>query len=59
MLKGLGRGGWLTFTPDSRYAFVALTGRNQVEVVDTETKAVVRHLNAGKALKRNLVITLP
>jgi DNA-binding beta-propeller fold protein YncE len=53
------RGQWLTFTPDSRYAFVALTGRDQVAVVDTETKAVVRHLDAGKAPKRNLVITLP
>ncbi len=58
-LQLAGKGYWLTFTPDSRYAFVALSGRKQVAVVDTETKAVVRHLNAGQAPKRNLVITLP
>ena len=49
----------LTFTPDSRYAFVALQHRNQVAVVDTETKAVVRHLDAGEAPERSLVITVP
>jgi hypothetical protein len=27
--------------------------------VDTETKAVVRHLDAGEAPERSLVITLP
>jgi DNA-binding beta-propeller fold protein YncE len=58
-LQLTGQGESLTFTPDSRYAFVALTGRDQVAVVDTNTKAVVRHLDAGKAPRQNLVITLP
>ncbi|ETX06328.1 cytochrome D1 domain-containing protein [Candidatus Entotheonella palauensis] len=58
-LQLAGKGYWLTFTPDSRYAFVALRRRQQVAVVDTETKAVVRHLDAGQSPKRNLVITLP
>ncbi len=58
-LELTGKGYWLTFSADSRYAFVALTGLKQVAVVDTETKAVVRHLDAGKAPKRNLVINLP
>lgn len=53
--KGYG----ITFTPDSRYAFVALEHRKQVAVVDTETKAVVRHLDAGSTPDGNLVITLP
>lgn len=58
-LQLAGKGYWLTFSADGHYAFVALSGRKQVAVVDTETKAVVRHLDAGKAPKRNLVITLP
>jgi DNA-binding beta-propeller fold protein YncE len=58
-LQLVGQGSWLTFTPDSRYAFVALQRRKQVAVVDTETKVVVRHLVAGKAPAHNLVITLP
>jgi len=54
-----GKGYWLTFSPDSRYAFVALSNRNQVAVVDTKSKDIVQHLDAGKAPKRNLVLTYP
>ncbi len=54
-----GKGYWLTFSPDSRYAFIALKNRQQVAVVDAESKAVIRHLEVGQAPKRNLVITLP
>lgn len=53
-----GKGYWLTFTPDSRYAFVALKNRQQVAVIDAESKAVIKHLDAGRAPKRNLVINL-
>ena len=53
------KGYWLTFSPDSRYAFVALSGRNQVAVVDTTDKRIVRHLSAGDAPKRNIVVEIP
>jgi DNA-binding beta-propeller fold protein YncE len=51
-----GKGYWLTFSPDSRYAFVALSGRNQVAVIDTSDKRIVRHLSVGDAPKRNIVV---
>ncbi|MGH7287427.1 MAG: YncE family protein, partial [Myxococcota bacterium] len=49
---------WLTFSPDGRWALVALSGANQVAVVDTKSRQVVAHLPAGAGPKRNLVIEL-
>jgi hypothetical protein len=49
---------WLTFSPDSRWALVALSGVDQVAVVDTASRRVVAHLPAGARPKRNLVIEL-
>jgi DNA-binding beta-propeller fold protein YncE len=49
-------GYWLTFSPDGRYGFVALSRENRVAVVDTAKKQVVRLLDAGSAPKRNLVL---
>lgn len=54
-----GKGYWLTFSPDGRYAFVALSGQDRVAVVDAASKRIVRHLPAGSAPKRNIVIALP
>jgi DNA-binding beta-propeller fold protein YncE len=54
-----GKGYWLTFSPDSRYGFVALSSRDSVAVVDAIDKRVVRYLAAGRGPKRNLVIALP
>lgn len=54
-----GKGYWITFSPDSRYAFVALYNRNEVVVIDAVNKQVVRHLSVGNAPKRNIVIELP
>ena len=54
-----GKGYWLTFSPDSRYAFVALSDRNKVVVIDTMSKHVVRYLSVGDAPKRNFVVDLP
>jgi DNA-binding beta-propeller fold protein YncE len=51
-----GKGYWLTFSPDSRYGFVALSDRDQVAVVRATDRRVVRYLDAGKAPKRNLVL---
>jgi hypothetical protein len=52
-------GYWLTFSPDSRYGFVALSDRDQVAVVDAMDRRLVRYLDVGKAPKRNLVLQLP
>jgi len=49
---------WLTFSPDGRWALVALSGANQVAMVDVESRQVVAHLPAGAGPKRNLVIEL-
>jgi len=47
---------WLTFSPDGRWAFVALSGAGRVAVVDARARQVVEHLEAGRGPKRNLVI---
>lgn len=47
---------WLTFSPDGRWALVALSDANQVAVVDARWRRVVAYLPAGAAPKRNLVI---
>jgi DNA-binding beta-propeller fold protein YncE len=54
-----GRGYWLTFSSDSRYAFVALSNRNEVAVIDAINKQVLRHLSVGDTPKRNIVVKLP
>jgi DNA-binding beta-propeller fold protein YncE len=51
-----GRGYWLTFSPDSRYGFIALGDRDQVAVVHAADKQVVRYLDVGRTPKRNLVL---
>ena len=51
-----GKGYWLTFSPDGRYGFVALSDRDEVAVVDATERRVVRLLRTGKAPKRNLVL---
>lgn len=49
---------WLTFSPDSRYAFVAVSDKNQVAMVGARTKEIVLHIAVGRKPKRNLVIAL-
>jgi DNA-binding beta-propeller fold protein YncE len=51
-----GKGYWLGFSPDSRHAFVALSGQNRVAVIDVEARRVERYLAAGRAPKRNLIL---
>jgi hypothetical protein len=52
-----GRGYWLTFSPDGRFVFIALSERSEVAMFDTETRNLVRLLPAGRKPKRNLVIS--
>ena len=47
---------WLTFSPDSRYTFIAVSERNKVAMVDAQSKEVVRHFEVGEKPKRNLVV---
>ena len=54
-----GKGYWITFSLDSRYAFIALADQNKVAVIDTAEKKLVQYLRAGDTPKRNLVVELP
>jgi YVTN family beta-propeller protein len=54
-----GHGYWVTFTPDNRYAFIALARENKVAVVDAQTRGIVAYIDVGAAPKRNLVISTP
>lgn len=56
LLELAGKGYWLTFSSDSRYAFVALSDQDRVAVIDTATRKVTRYLPVGSAPKRNLVL---
>ncbi len=53
------KGYWITFAPDSRYAFVALSETGRVAMIDTRTKRIVTLLAAGNQPKRNLVLRQP
>jgi DNA-binding beta-propeller fold protein YncE len=53
-----GKAYWLTFSPDGRWALVALSDLGSVAVVDAARQRIVAHLEAGAAPKRNLVIDL-
>ena len=54
-----GKGYWITFSLDNRYAFIALASQNKVAVIDTARKQLVRYLLVGDTPKRNVVIELP
>ena len=58
-IQMLGRVYWLCFSPDSKYAYIAVRGERKVCVVDAHTKRVVTHIDVGNVPKRNLVITIP
>jgi YVTN family beta-propeller protein len=50
---------WLTWNPDGKTAYIAVRGKDEVAVVDTETKKVTTHVPAGKVPKRLIVVTVP
>lgn len=51
-------GYWLTFTPDSKYAFIAIRDADKVAMVDTRDKTVIALIDVRRAPKRNLVINV-
>lgn len=50
---------WLTFTPDSRFVYVANGDSNDVSVVDVSALQEVTRLPVGEAPKRNITTVLP
>jgi DNA-binding beta-propeller fold protein YncE len=50
------KGYWLTFAPDSHYAYVALADAGEVAVIDGVSREIVMRLRAGAAPKRNIVL---
>ena len=49
---------WITFTPDSKLAYVANAVSNTVSVIDMDTLKEVTQIPVGKAPKRNGIIRL-
>lgn len=50
---------WLTFTPDSRFVYVANGHSDDVSVVDVAALEEVERLAVGQAPKRNITVSLP
>lgn len=50
---------WITFTPDSRFAYVANAVSNSVSVIDMQTYEEVTQISVGESPKRNTILRLP
>ena len=49
----------LTFTPDSKYLYVANAHSNTVSVVDVAARKEIAQIKVGQIPKRNITVTLP
>jgi YVTN family beta-propeller protein len=49
---------WLTFTPDSKFVYVANAGSNSVSAVDIATLKEVARIPVGQVPKRNITAVL-
>jgi YVTN family beta-propeller protein len=49
---------WITFTPDSKFAYVANAVSNTVSVINMDTLKEVTQIPVGKGPKRNGIIRL-
>jgi len=61
-LGGVGVGivpDWLTFTPDSKFLYVANAHSNTVSVVDVEHRREIKVIPVGQVPKRNITAMLP
>jgi hypothetical protein len=58
MIAMPGKGYWLTFSPDNRYGFIALSDSDEVAVYSVANKSLLHRLSGGKSPKRNLVVTI-
>ncbi|MGH7820192.1 MAG: cytochrome D1 domain-containing protein [Candidatus Binatia bacterium] len=52
-------GYWLTFSPDGRYLFVALSRSDEVAIVDAERRELLARTGVGRRPKRGLVLAAP
>ena len=50
---------WLTFTPDSRFLYVANAHSNTVSVVDVAARREIDQIKVGQVPKRNITVVLP
>jgi YVTN family beta-propeller protein len=55
----VGVSSWLTSTPDSRYLYVATTGRDETAVIDLETLTVIDRIKVGDSPKRMRTFHVP
>jgi YVTN family beta-propeller protein len=50
---------WLTYTPDSKYVYVANAGSNTVSVVDNAARKEIAQIKVGQVPKRNITAVFP
>ncbi len=50
---------WLTFTPDSRFLYVANAHSNTVSVIDVAARREIEQIRVGQVPKRNITAVLP
>ena len=50
---------WLTFTPDSRFLYVADAHSNTVSVIDVAARREIDQIKVGQVPKRNITAVLP
>ena len=50
---------WLTFTPDSKFLYVANAHSNTVSVIDVAARGEIEVIEVGQVPKRNITATLP
>ena len=50
---------WLTFTPDSKFLYVANAHSNTVSVIDVAARKEIKVIPVGQVPKRNITAILP
>ena len=50
---------WLTFTPDSRFLYVANAHSNTVSAIDVAARREIKQIKVGQVPKRNITAVLP
>jgi len=50
---------WMTFTPDSKFVYVANDASASVSAIDTQSMKEVARIPVGQVPKRNITAMLP